>query len=68
MRKDYFVYMHNDACFILATREDNLPANKIAARVSLTEDQVRNMIGLTWANYQEMLEHYWTLGQKLVTA
>lgn len=68
MRKDYFIYMHNDTCFLFATREDNVPPHKIAARVSLTEDQARYLIGLTWREYQEMLEHYFNHGQKLVTA
>lgn len=68
MRKEYFVYMHNKNVYLLSLREDNLPPNKIAARVSLSSDQIKHLSDLSWTKYQEMLEYYFEHGQKLVTA
>ena len=68
MSKNYFVYMTDQEVYLLAIREDNIPANKIAARVTLTEDKINHLIGTSWTDYQSLLEHYYDLGQKLVTA
>jgi hypothetical protein len=66
MRKDYYIYLSKDI-YLLATREDNVPANKIAARVSLSQDQADILKRVSWSEYQDWLEYYFTHGQKLVT-
>jgi hypothetical protein len=68
MLKEYFVYMYNDETYLLAHREDNIPANKLAAKVSLSPGALENLRNCSWADYQELLRHYFDIGQKLVTA
>jgi len=68
MHKDYFVYISDQDVYLLAMREDNIPPNKIAARVSLTQDKIDHLVRTSWVEYQLLLEHYFEHNQKLVTA
>lgn len=67
MRKDAFIYI-NGSIYILVEDERLVPKNKIAARVSLTGDKLRGLMNTSWKEYQSLLEHYFDIGQKLVTA
>jgi hypothetical protein len=67
MRKNIFIYL-NGSMYILVEDERLVPANKIAARVSLTADNFKSLMNQSWKEYQSLLEHYFDIGQKLVTA
>ena len=67
MSKECFVYLHNDT-YLLARKESELPPNKLAARVSLSGQQMKALEYTSWKEYQEWLEFYFDHGQKLVTA
>ena len=67
MRSDAFIYM-SGKIYILVRDESMVPANKIAARVSMTRDRLSSLVNTSWREYQSLLEHYFEHGQKLVTA
>lgn len=67
MRNDAFIYI-NGMNYVLVQHENLIPPGKVAARVSLTRDKMISLMNLDWKNYQSLLEHYFDLGQKLVTA
>ena len=67
MRKNTFIYMSHNM-YIIVDKEELVPANKIAARVSLSGEKLAGLTNLPWREYQSLLEHYFTHGQKLVTA
>jgi hypothetical protein len=67
MRKNAFIYI-NGSIYILVEDERLVPPNKIAARVSLTAGNMVNLMNKSWKEYQSLLEHYFDIGQKLVTA
>ena len=67
MRKDAFIYMVGDS-YVLVMYESLIPSGKIAARVSLTRDKILSLFNMNDKDYQSILEHYFDLGQKLVTA
>jgi hypothetical protein len=67
MRKNAYIYLHGSTYF-LVDNEQLVPPNKIAARVSLTGDRLASLMKLQWREYQSLLEHYFDIGQKLVTA
>jgi hypothetical protein len=71
---EFFIYVEypNDDVsrgqFSIVKDESRLPANKLAARVTLTDDRYRHLVSCDWYEYQELLEHYFEHNQKLVTA
>ena len=67
LNKDYFVFRYGDAVFITEF-EESLPPNKLAARIPLSKQAFKNMMNMPWKEYQSLLEHYYEIGQKLVTA
>lgn len=67
MYNECFVYIiHNT--YMISDDESRLPPNKVVARISLTDEVYRAVVNKPWREYQEMLEHYFDTGQKLVTA
>jgi len=67
MTKTFYIHMHNNI-FVLQDYEWQIPSAKIAAKVSLTDERVDEIMRLDWDEYQDILEHYFEHNQKLVTA
>ena len=63
----YYIYMVNDT-YALTEYEFSIPPNKVAAQTRLTKNRVNELMRMDWDEYQDILEHYYDHGQKLVTA
>ena len=63
----FYIYIHNDI-FAITAHEGSIPPAKIAAKVSLTDERIDEIMRMEWVEYQDILEHYFENSQKLVVA
>jgi hypothetical protein len=64
---EIFVYTENKI-FFMVKDENRLPSNIVASRFTLSVDHYKSLVTCSWSDYQDLLDHYFTVGQKLVTA